>query len=110
MPKVAISLAAFVALLAVTRPWTIRPIATPPGVFDAKGYVDAIWEGRVVPEAERSAVDIHTLPQASGQSASATVKSVFVKATGRIVAVDLGSAVGLARVAVDGAPGLAADV
>ena len=89
--------------LAVLRPWTIQPIATAtPAAFDPASYVSSIWETRVLPEAERSAVEVSVAaretPASSAPGAPPSRRSVFVKGTGVVTRIDRQSQVGLARV------------
>jgi len=89
--------------LAVLRPWTIQPIATAtPAAFDAASYVASIWETRVLPEAERSAVEIavaiRDTPSTSAPGGPPSRRSVFVKGTAVVTELDRRSQVGLARV------------
>jgi len=94
------------AVLAVLRPWTIRPIATAmPAEFEAASYVASIWASRVLPEAERSAVDIAVAirgrPSPPTPGGPPPRRSVFVKGTALVTELDRRSQVGLARMRID---------
>jgi predicted lipoprotein len=95
-------------LLAVLRPWTIRPIEAPRPAFDATSYVDASWP-RVLAEADRTARDAAGVLQAfaAGDGAAggpAARPALFVKGRGVVTRVELGSRVGQALIRLDGAP------
>ena len=99
-----------VSALAVVRPWTVRPLTTAAPAFDAARYVEQAWS-RIVAEASRNAIDVLTARQSAASLGGAGApgrKSVFVKATGTLTAVDRRSRVGLARVRV--ADGLGGEV
>ena len=82
---------AAVALLAIFRPWTTRPIASPvKAAFNATTYVQGIWP-RVLAEAEAKAGAVAQTPGAGAR---------FVSATGTVTRVDTASRVGLAHVRV----------
>jgi len=113
--RFAIGVAAVAIVLAIMRPWTVRPIHTSSAeAFDADAYVDSIWP-QILQEAEGSAVDITTLartpPETAGGSPS-TRRALFVSGTGVVSRVDLGSRVGLAYLRIDGliAPSVAIQV
>lgn len=93
-------LAVVVAVLAILRPWTVRPLQTAPAAaFDATAYVDQAWL-RLLDEASRTAVDVATARRMGAEPASPGAparRSLFVKATGPVTAVDRRSRVGLAR-------------
>jgi predicted lipoprotein len=93
-------LVAAIALLAILRPWTVRPLQTAPAAaFDATVYVDQAWL-RLLDEASRTAVDAATARRMAVQPASPGApgrRSLFVKATGVVAAIDRRSRVGLAR-------------
>lgn len=101
-------------VLAIARPWTIRPIhMSPTEDFDADAYVASIWP-QVLETAERLAVDVTTIgvvPSEGGDSLP-TRRAVFVRGTGVVSRVDLSSRVGLAHLQIDGlvAPGVAIHV
>ena len=102
-------------LLAVARPWTIRPIHMAPAeAFDAEAYVSSIWP-QILETADRSAVDVTTVgrvpPETMGDSLP-TRRALLVRGTGVVSRVDLGSRVGLAHVQIDGlvAPSIAIQV
>lgn len=101
--KAAIVVVVLAAALAILRPWTMVPIHTTTArTFDAGGYVASIWDARVLPAAERSAVTLQALVE--GQ-VSATARALFVKGTARVADVDRASRVGLARLAPPGPAG-----
>ena len=86
-----LAVAGAVALLAILRPWTTRPIASPvKAAFNATTYVEGIWP-RVLAEAEARA---GAVAPTTGTSAR------FVSATGTVTRVDTASRVGLARVRI----------
>jgi predicted lipoprotein len=86
-------------LVAILRPWTIRPIGqTRTVAFDADTFARAAWP-RVVREATQAATDVSELALASG---SPPVNARFLKGTGVVVAVDRQSRVGVMRVRVAG--------
>ena len=59
--KAALMLAIVAGVLAILRPWTVVPIqSTPAGTFDPAGYVTSIWESRVLPTAQDSAIELRT--------------------------------------------------
>jgi predicted lipoprotein len=96
-----VALAIVAGALASLRPWTVVPIqSTPAGTFDPNGYVRSIWESRVLPTADRTAVEFQTFTQGMVGAVGTdgrTVRAVFVKGTARIAEVDRRSRVGLAR-------------
>ena len=93
-------LVAAIALLAILRPWTVRPLQTAPAAaFDATAYVDQAWL-RLLDEATRTAIDVPVARRMAVQPASPggpARRSLFVKATGIVSAIDRRSRVGLAR-------------
>lgn len=92
-------LAIVVVVLAILRPWTVRPLKSTPAAFDPASYVDQAWP-RLVDEASKTAVDLRALRQGASVPAGATGparRALFVRATGTLVAVDRQSRVGLAR-------------
>lgn len=102
-------------VLAVLRPWTVQPIATATRApFDAGSYAESIWQSRLLPEAERTAVDVTTILGATSDSSSTggvpSRRSVFVRGAGVIASVDRRSQVGLARVALAGESGVAVQI
>ena len=108
--KVLACLAIAAGVLAVLRPWTIQPIATASRApFDAASYVDSIWQTRLLPEAERTAVDVATVPGVAPDPAtrdgSPSRRSLFVKGAGVVGDIDRRSQVGLARVTIAGQTG-----
>jgi predicted lipoprotein len=94
-------------LLAVLRPWTIRPIETAPKpAFDAASYVESSWP-RVLAEADQTARDAATVlqtaaPGSGAANAPAAQQSFFVRGTGIVTRVELESRVGQALVRLDG--------
>ena len=81
-------------VLAVLRPWTVVPIQTTVArTFNPDEYVASVWDSRVLPAAESSALDLRTYFKANPRPA----KAVFVKGTATVAAVDRKSRIGLAR-------------
>lgn len=84
-------LAVLVGVLAVLRPWTVRPLdpgATP--AFDATFYASQVWP-RIVDEAGRTAVDVAAARPSAASRDNAPQparRSVFVKATGTVTTID----------------------
>jgi len=99
--KAVLLVAVVAGALAILRPWTVVPIqSTPAGTFDPNGYVTSIWESRVVPSAERTAIELQTFTQGmvgAARTDGGTVRAVFVRGTARVSEVDRKSRVGLAR-------------
>jgi predicted lipoprotein len=99
--RVGLAIAIVAGLLAILRPWTIVPIQTTTGrTFDAREYAASVWDSRVLPTAESSAVDLQAFMQ--GQEGSAAggghpARAVFVKGTATVAEVDRHSRIGLAR-------------
>jgi predicted lipoprotein len=95
------------AILAVVRPWTVRPIVGPVKTFDAAAFAGEAWP-RIVDEASRNAIDLSKGLQAPPVHATAAPgrKSVFVTSTGTVAAVARTSRVGTMRITLTGgAPG-----
>jgi predicted lipoprotein len=100
-------------VIAIARPWTIRPIVpvtslgmTSGGMtsspFDPSSYVSSIWDTRIISAASSSATDLaRALREA--QAAKAPARAMLVSGTGVVTSVDTRSRVGLAH--VDLAPG-----
>jgi predicted lipoprotein len=87
-----------VALVAILRPWTIRPLESArTAAFDAGTFAASAWP-RVLREAEQTATDISELVIGAGSSSAAR----FVKGTGTVAAVDRRSRVGVMRVLASG--------
>jgi len=89
-------------VLAVVRPWTVRPLKTAAPTFDATSFIEQAWT-RIIAEASRNAMDVLTARRSVaglGRSGAPGRKSVFVKATGTVTAIDRRSRVGLARMRV----------
>jgi predicted lipoprotein len=86
-------------VLAILRPWTVVPIqtATVP-TFEPAGYVASVWESRVLPTAEGTAIDLQSFMQ--GRANAGAARAVFVKGTAKVADVDRKSRVGLARLAL----------
>jgi predicted lipoprotein len=101
-------LAAVAAVLAIVRPWTVRPLVTTAPAFDAAKYAEQTWP-RILAEASRDALDVAAARQSAttlGAAGAPGRRSVFVKLTGTVTAVDRSSRVGLARLrAADGPAG-----
>ena len=74
--KAVLVLAIVAGVLAILRPWTVVPIqSTPAGTFDPVGYVTSIWESRVLPTAEGSAIELRTFMESQAQRADLKVGS-----------------------------------
>jgi predicted lipoprotein len=113
--RAALILAIVAGVLAILRPWTIVPIqSTPAGTFDPGGYVTSIWESRVLPTAQSSAIELRTFMESQradlkvgssmrnadlkvGSSMGGATRAVFVKGTATVAEVDRKSRIGLAR-------------
>jgi predicted lipoprotein len=99
--------AVVIAVLAILRPWTVRPLQTAPAAaFDATAYVDQAWP-RLLDEASRTAVDVAEARRLAAQPAATGApgrRSLFVKVTGGVTAVERRSRVGLARLRTDERP------
>jgi predicted lipoprotein len=94
--KVAVAIVFIAAALAILRPWTVVSNRTASArTFEPASYVASIWDSRVIPTAERSAIDLEAFMQ--GGASTGTTRAVFVKGTARVVDVDRASRVGLAR-------------
>lgn len=100
-------LAGAIVVLAILRPWTVRPLQTAPAAaFDATAYVDQAWL-RLLDEASRTAVDVATARRMAAQPPSPGApgrRSLFVKATGVVTAIDRRSRVGFARLRIGDRP------
>ena len=67
--KAALVLAIVAGALAILRPWTIVPIqSTTARTFDPDGYVTSIWESRVLPTAQGSAIELRTFMESGPAS------------------------------------------
>jgi predicted lipoprotein len=99
--RIVLALAVVGAVVAALRPWTVVPIQTTAApAFDPEKYVGSIWESRVLPAADRAAVDVRTVGQGSSGGAAADgrpLRAIFVKGTATVTEVDRKSLVGLAR-------------
>ena len=99
--------AAVIAMLAIVRPWTVRPLQKgPAAAFDAVAYVDQAWP-RLLDEASKTAVDVAAARALAAQPPSPGSpgrRSLFVKATGAVTAIDRRSRVGLARLKTGNRP------
>jgi predicted lipoprotein len=96
-----------IVVLAILRPWTVRPIEeAKPAVFDAASFAAAAWP-KLLEEAARTAVDI-----TAATSTETPPQARFVKATGIVKGVDRQSRVGVMRVHLpgDNAPALAIQI
>jgi predicted lipoprotein len=97
----ALVLALAAGVLAMLRPWTIVPIqSTTARTFDADGYVNSIWDSRVLPAAERSAVELRIFMERQGAAPAGgpqATRAVFVRGTAIVAGVDRTSRIGLAR-------------
>jgi predicted lipoprotein len=98
--------ALLLGVLAVLRPWTVRPLKPIAAAFDAATFAAEAWP-TILSEATSGAVDVQAARQqatASAGSATPGRKAVFVRLTGTLVAVDRHSRVGFARVRLVGSP------
>jgi len=87
-------------LLAILRPWTIRPIeGARPEAFDAAAFARSAWP-RVVRDATQAATEVTELALDGGAPPAG---ARFLKGTGIVAAVDRQSRVGVMRVRVAGA-------
>jgi predicted lipoprotein len=87
-----------IAVLAVLRPWTVRPIEGPkPAAFDPATFTSAAWP-RLVREATEKATDVSELAALS----AAPPAPRFVKGTGIVEALDRRSRVGVMRIRLTG--------
>jgi len=91
-------------ILAVTRPWTVRPLETQArAAFDPASYVDGAWP-KIIVEANSSAVDTRqAIADASTGTSVSSAKARFVRGRGVAVDVDQRSRVGVLHVRLDGA-------
>src|SRR5262245_29072947 len=94
-------------LLAILRPWTIRPLQAGNRAAFAPTSVDASAWPRLVREAEQSAGDVSLLEMPAGGSPA---KARFIKGTGVVTAVDRGSRVGVMRVPLSGPASVAIQI
>jgi predicted lipoprotein len=82
---------AIIGLLALVRPWTVRPIEPVTSrPFSASAYVDGIWEQKVLPYATTAAVAAEAVPPSAS-------RSLFVRGDAIVDRVDVSSRVGLAH-------------
>ena len=106
--KAALVVALVAGVLAILRPWTVVPIqSTPAGMFDPNGYVTSIWESRVLPTAQSSAIELRAFMESQAVRADLKVgssmgdatatRAVFVKGTATVAEIDRKSRIGLAR-------------
>jgi predicted lipoprotein len=105
--KKLLAMAAFVLLAGACKLWTIRPIestgqkpAAASQTFNVAGYVDSIWESKVVPLVNEKSVELATLLAALEADEAATKKQYgsgdngshfLVKGTGRVRRVETAS-------------------
>jgi predicted lipoprotein len=115
----------WIALLSTSCvPWTVRPIDSAEGstatasTLTAAAFVDSIWSAKLLPSIDNAAADLRTFLDAYAKSPSEALSRfgrresngatyLSVKGTGRVIAVDTHSKVGLALVDVppfDGRP------
>lgn len=88
-----------IAVIAVLRPWTVRPLeGQKPAVFDTGRFVSSAWP-RLVRDATLTAADVSDIVPPAGASPS---RARFVKGTGVVTAVDRRSRVGVMLVRVTG--------
>jgi predicted lipoprotein len=86
-----------VVLVALLRPWTIRPLDGPEAAaFDASTFAVSAWP-RVLREARQTATDVSELSIQAGPSPT---NARFVKGTGVVAAIDRHSRVGVIRVQI----------
>ena len=86
------------------KPWTVRPIQerssqdSPGATFDARVYVESIWEPKVIPSAKATAVEIAEIDRmrSPGTSVTQARTSIIVRGTALVTDVDMKSRVGLA--------------
>lgn len=91
-------IAAPIVVLALLRPWTVRPLeGRKPAVFDAGAFVSEAWP-RLVRDATRDATGVDDAPVLGAPS-----RARFVKGTGVVAAVDRRSRVGVMLVRLPGA-------
>jgi predicted lipoprotein len=88
-------------MLAILRPWTVRPLFTAAPVFDAVKFANDAWP-RIVAEASGSALDLPAARRRATTPAGAAParRSAFVRVTGTLTTIDRHSRVGLALVRV----------
>jgi predicted lipoprotein len=90
-----------VGLLAILQPWTVVPIQSETArTFDAGDYVTSIWDSRVLPAAQDSAIDLQAFMTGGAgttDTAGNSRRAVLVKGTATVAEVDRSSRVGLAR-------------
>jgi predicted lipoprotein len=78
------------AVIAMLRPWTIRPLeSAAKGAFDASAFAATAWP-RLVREATQTATDVSEVTTAPG-------KPRFLRGTGTVAAVERQSRVGILR-------------
>jgi predicted lipoprotein len=88
-----------VAVIAILRPWTVRPLqSAAKAAFDPATFAASAWP-RLLREATGTAADVSEVATAS---ASASGKARFLKGTGIVAAVDRQSRVGVLRVQLTG--------
>jgi predicted lipoprotein len=105
--KPLVAIVVSLVVLAVLRPWTIRPIGdvTHPA-FDAASFVSSAWP-KLVQEANETALDISAIPSGTGP----LPKARFVKGLGMVSAIDRNSRVGMLRLQiVNGGPTVAIQI
>ena len=88
-----------VALIAILRPWTVRPIGhAPSAAFDAGTFAASAWP-RLVREAVQTAADVSAIAAAADGSPA---RARFLKGTGLVSSIDRRSRVGVIRVQLAG--------
>ena len=90
-----------VAVIAILRPWTVRPLesaSATKAAFDPGTFAASAWP-RLLREATGTAADVS---EVSATAASTPGKARFIKGTGTIAAVDRQSRVGILRVQLAG--------
>jgi len=95
----ALWIAAPVLLIAILRPWTVRPLESrKTAAFDPGSFVAAAWP-RLLREAAQTAVEVSAVSLSPGAS---PVKAQFLQGTGVVAAIDRRSRVGVLRVQPSG--------
>jgi predicted lipoprotein len=96
-----LSVVAPLVLLAILRPWTVRPLESEaPAVFDAATFASSAWP-RLVAESTVSAVNVSDIVAAPGAPSS---PARFVKGIGVVTTIDRRSRAGIMLVRVVGPP------
>jgi predicted lipoprotein len=97
--KIALFGVAPLVVLALLRPWTVRPIEhDKPIAFDAETFASSAWP-RLVREATQRATDVS---EVAPVDANSPAKARLIKGSGVVVAIDRRSRVGVMLVRVTG--------